>query len=64
MKEFDCYKCEYRRELDGSAHSKCIMQSAKVIKDQQGVNGGWCNFPHNFDPVWIDGCDSFKSKED
>ena len=27
---------------------------------QQGVEGGWCMYPVNFDPVWIEDCVFFK----
>ena len=26
----------------------------------QGVAGGWCMHPYNFDPVWIDACVFFQ----
>jgi hypothetical protein len=28
-----------------------------------GLKMGWCGFPWNFDPIWIDACDCFESKE-
>lgn len=23
--------------------------------NQHGVSNGWCNFPFNFDPIWVEG---------
>jgi len=34
-----------------------------VKLNPHGVKNGWCNFPLNFDPVWIDQCKSFKRIE-
>jgi len=28
-----------------------------------GVRRGWFNWPFNFDPVWLQSCDGFTSKE-
>lgn len=28
----------------------------------QGVEGGWFNWPYNFDPLWLINCDGFKKK--
>ena len=27
-----------------------------------GIKQGWCNFPWNFDPVWLESCDGFEKK--
>ncbi len=27
-----------------------------------GIESGWFNWPYNFDPVWLDGCDGFEAK--
>ena len=28
-----------------------------------GLRNGWANWPHNFDPVWLDACEGFTSRE-
>ena len=33
MKKPDCYKCEYRKEVPGSAHSQCNHSSNKEALD-------------------------------
>lgn len=27
-----------------------------------GVQQGWCTFPYNFDPVWLENCDGFEKR--
>lgn len=34
----------------------------KVKGNAQGIRRGWFNWPYNFDPVWLESCDGFKSK--
>jgi len=33
-----------------------------VVLIDTGVKGGWCNFPFNFDPIWVYDCDKFTPK--
>lgn len=88
----NCYKCKYRRDLAGDAHSRCVHPSlgqmnatdqleamfasvgraAPVISEKArelnvkghpiGARRGWFNWPHNFDPTWLQSCDGFESK--
>jgi len=30
--------------------------------DAHGVRNGWCNWPYNFDPIWVKSCDGFEAK--
>ena len=61
-KKNDCYTCPYREQVPGSAHSACkaiennLGEAAKtLIKfDLHGVRNGWCFWPLNFDPVWVE----------
>lgn len=72
QKEFNCYKCKFRGNIDYSYHSQCNHPSAtekdsidlNIIGDPQGIKGGWFNFPYNFDPVWVKNCDGFQQKGD
>jgi hypothetical protein len=27
-----------------------------------GIKGGWCNYPFEFDPIWVLNCDGFEEK--
>ena len=27
-----------------------------------GIRGGWFNWPHNFDPVWLESCNGFEAR--
>jgi len=61
MTKPDCYKCKYREEIQGDAHSSCKL-NAKVKADYHGIKNGWFNYPFNFDPLWLEECDGFKAK--
>ena len=60
-----CYECKYRKELDWSAHSKCTKAPRPKVKgNKHGIRSGWFYFPVNFDPVWLEECDSFESNQE
>jgi len=60
----DCYKCKYRGNLSGNAHSVCKQNPVPIVRgDKHGISRGWFCFPFNFDPVWLDECDGFEQKE-
>ena len=58
----DCYDCYYRNLIHGNCHSLCSNFNAKVTGDEYGIRKGWFFWPFNFDPVWLNSCDGFKSK--
>lgn len=31
---------------------------------KHGIEKGWFNWPHNFDPVWLISCDGFEQKQE
>lgn len=31
--------------------------------NKHGFDNGWANFPFNFNPIWIEKCDSFENKD-
>lgn len=35
-----------------------------VVQNPHGVKNGWCIWPVNFDPVWIDECLFYNKKEE
>lgn len=34
-----------------------------VRGNPDGIKKGWFNYPHNFDPVWLEECDGFEPRE-
>ena len=64
----NCYKCKYRRDLSGDAHSKCVARlifkkEISVKGNLIGIRRGWFNYPFNFDPTWLEECDGFERIE-
>lgn len=60
--EVKCGLCVNLRSVSEDTHRSCINTDAIVQLNQIGVQRGWANWPHNFDPVWIISCNSFKEK--
>ncbi|RLJ03678.1 MAG: hypothetical protein DRP08_03280 [Candidatus Aenigmatarchaeota archaeon] len=44
----------------GGPQAVFIPKEMGVELDEAGVRKGWCNFPWNFDPVWVKKCDCFE----
>ena len=42
-------------ELNATSMDKGEKRPA-VTKNPHGVKNGWCNWPLNFDPIWIEDC--------
>lgn len=36
----------------------------KVDFDPYGIRMGWCNWPINYDPLWVVSCNGFEIKDD
>lgn len=57
-----CYGCAYRREVPGSAHTRCVFDwmkhddagARKILTEANahGIKKGWFTFPFNYDPIW------------
>lgn len=58
-----CYNCVHRRSVPGSAHSMCSKSNALTQFDQHGISNGWAIWPFDFDPAWLNYCDSYLPKE-
>lgn len=58
----DCYTCKYRGTVPGDRHSSCSNRTARIVANPHGVANGWCYWPYNFDPIWIDTCDGYEEK--
>lgn len=79
MSAADCYRCAHRRDIPGDAHSRCVALgdsllgaiTARAIAESavllvlhpHGVSRGWCEWPLNFDPVWVSDCKLHKQLE-
>lgn len=37
-------------------------EKLNIKGNEHGIRHGWFNWPWNFDPVWLENCDGFKSK--
>lgn len=57
-----CYNCKFRSSVPGSAHSSCSKESAIIEAEDHGIKMGWVMWPFDFDPVWLNSCDSFMPK--
>lgn len=60
----NCYKCVFRHDLPGDAHSGCNNFKARVHASAHGIVNGWFTWPFNFDPTWLISCTGFKPKGD
>ncbi len=71
MTKSNCYQCKHRRDLAGDCHSRCAHPRALsgadglgIVGTRHGIERGWFFWPFNFDPVWLEACDGFESKEE
>lgn len=39
------------------------LKTGSFVFNEHGFEKGWCNFPVNFDPVWIKECGGFEAKD-
>ena len=65
-KTSNCYKCVHMKDNTeyGSAHVRCELlwknkRADKPELTQRGIDMGWCDFPYNFDPIWVGECKHF-----
>lgn len=59
-----CYTCTHRNSIPGDCHSSCSCYSAIVFADEIGIKKGYFIWPLNFDPTWLDFCDSYEEKKE
>ena len=64
MEAPNCYGCKHRVQLDWSDQSGCMARGAKVLGDWRGETRGQFNWPLNFNPVWLEMCDSYEEIPD
>jgi len=41
-----------------------ISEKFNIRANSHGIKRGWFNWPWNFDPVWLENCNAFTSKEE
>ena len=37
-----------------------LFNGFRIEREQQGIDGNWCLWPFNFDPIWLKECTGFK----
>ena len=50
----ECYKCAHHREIETSAHIRCVNPDPNMGGDDYGVKNGWFDYPTAFAPLWKD----------
>lgn len=59
----ECWSCEHKMEVPGSAHIQCAKPDPEMTGDPHGIRNGWFFYPLLFDPVWKTRlCANFKEK--
>lgn len=59
----NCYQCVHRLPIAGNCHSRCNNFKADNKLSLHGVKNGWCNWPLNFDPIWVTDCNGYSENE-
>lgn len=60
----ECYDCQYKQNIPGNCHIKCVNPDPEMTGKTYGMLNGWFNYPFCFDPVWkTKNCANFKEKE-
>ena len=39
-----------------------LMSKLNIQVNEHGVRNGWCIWPLNFDPIWLENCDGYEKK--
>lgn len=59
----DCHECRYSEKTPWSHHLTCRCKSAVVEGSEHGISHGWFCYPFDYDPIWLEFCDSFEEKD-
>lgn len=60
-----CNTCIHKNNgVSGSSHVGCSNKFAIVDISNHGIRNGWAFYPIDFDPIWIESCDSYMNKDD
>lgn len=61
--------CNAISKENQSAALICCLLYSKIGKNDNivfhphGVKNGWCSYPYDFDPGWVEKCDLFEEKQ-
>lgn len=55
MNDSTLLKLVIDRIAKGETHIQ-LFNGFRIEREQQGIDGDWCLWPFNFDPIWIKGC--------
>lgn len=68
----NCHECQHHETNPGDCHLTCRKGIDEVFKganptlqvklNPHGVKMGWAYWPLNFDPIWVQECNSFKAR--
>ena len=59
-----CFICKNKRNIGEDCHILCAKPDRNLKANPIGIQGGWFNYPRNFDPSWIiSDCKNFEKKE-
>lgn len=68
----NCHECQHSHTIPGDCHidcreglNQCFSGGAVTIRvslNEHGVKNGWAHWPFNFDPIWVNECNSFKAR--
>jgi len=59
-----CDTCMFRGQNAGTHHANCSKKTAMLDVNPHGIENGWATWPLDFDPIWIDSCDSYVNKSE
>ena len=48
--------------LAGRVGAVCSSNAMGVSLNPHGIKNGWCYWPFNFDPIWVNSCNSYDPK--
>lgn len=48
----ECWSCQHKRPVHGTAHIMCNKPDKEMTGDPHGIKMGWFRYPLVFDPTW------------
>lgn len=58
-----CRSCLFMQTNPGTHHISCKKRNVLVAGSEHGIKNGWFSFPYDLDPIWLDECISFRTKD-
>jgi hypothetical protein len=60
-----CYVCIHKKTLPNNTLISCDDYDNQLVGYEIGIENGWFDYPHAFDPVWIaNDCRHFSPEDD